>query len=717
MLCNTLTKQTARAQRSHIQNWHDRNSTFISLKFQTFSYTTTMKFSASVAFVVVAAAACSLVSAKNEGTASDLRRTRTRGEVQPEVLLELEPEAQPEAQTELQPEDVAAVPIVMDTAADLQAQSRIVGGTAVPNVATYPWFVQGRGCSGSLIAKDMVLTAAHCEGFPFDSGVLLNSLTAYDDIRAGRASKPAGANEPSVARFSNGARIQVPHPDYNSNSEANDYMLVKLQGAVPNAQLVELNFDDNFPAPNQELRVIGVGTTSANGPASDVLLQVDVNYVSNNQCNNLYGQGSIQGDVMICAAVANGGKDSCQGDSGGPLFDEATRKQVGVVSWGVGCADRRYPGVYSRLSGAEDWIKSVVCGNSASSSDFKPDFCNPTPTPPTPTPPTPTPPTPTPTTNTQSAVGSYKVEVIVLHDSYPGETGWTLKDSSGNVVLSQGIGTYNTPGGRVSRTVSVPDGLYEFEMLDSQGDGVCCRYGRGAYGIRINGGSLVVSGSRFGFSKAETFLVGSPDSVEYVVAIQYDLYPEETSWRLEDANGNFIVGVGAEQVFEDFAYYQFTLDVALTPGADYVFKLGDDYGDGFCCGNSGDGFIGLFAIINKALTNQLGGGAGKFKFSANAPFTVPANLAIKERSGGGTEKRVKLQNSLELPSTKVSKSKVLVTPCSDSLDVTFDVNDAIGSQTCAWLLPNMDQFEYLCQFEDVASICPSSCGMCGLDAP
>jgi trypsin len=702
-----------------------------------------MKFSAAASFLVAAAAACSLVSAKNEGTASASRRARTRGvvqpEVQPEVLLELEPEVQPEAQLELQPEDVAAVPIVMHTAAHLQAQSRIVGGTAVPNVATYPWFVQGRGCAGTLIARDMVLTAAHCEGFPFDSAVLLNSLTAYDDIRFGRASKPSGAQEPSVARFSNGARIQVPHPDYSPGSEANDYMLVKLQGAVPNAQLVELNFDDNFPVPNQSLRVIGVGTTAANGPVSDFLLQVDVNYVSNNQCNNLYGQGSIQGDVMLCAAVPNGGKDSCQGDSGGPLFDEASRKQVGVVSWGVGCADRRYPGVYARLSGAEQWIKSVVCGNSAASSEFKPDFCNPNPAPPAPAtsapappapatsapappapvtpapaPPAPAPPAPAP----PSTARSFEVEVIVLHDTYPGETGWTLKDSSGKVVLSQGIGTYNTPRGRVSRKVSVPDGLYEFEMLDSQGDGLCCRYGRGAYGVRINGGSLVVSGSQFGSSKAETFLVGNPDSVDYVVAIQYDLYPEETSWSLEDANGNFIAGVGAKQVFQDFAYFQFTLDGGLTPGADYVFRLADDFGDGFCCGNSGDGFIGLFAIINGALTKQLGGGAAQFQFNANAPFTVPADLAIRQRSGFGTEKQVKFQNSLELPSMKASKSKVVVVKsCSDSLDVTFEVNDAIGSQTCAWLLPNMDQFEYLCQFEDVASICPSTCGLCGLDAP
>jgi trypsin len=640
-----------------------------------------MKFSVVVSFVIATAiSTCSLVSAKtNDGTASDSRRT------------------------ELQPEDVAAVPILMHSAVHLPAQSRVVGGNLVQNVATYPWFVQGRGCAGTLIAADMVLTAAHCEGSPFSKRVLVNSLTAYDDIRAGRATMPDGAMAVQT-------ESQTPHPDYSSNSNANDYMLVKLAGAVPDAQLVELNFDDAFPIVNQALRVIGVGRTSQGGSVADSLRQVDVNYISNSDCDNYYGQESINGDVMICAGVVAGGKDSCQGDSGGPLFDESSRKQVGVVSWGYGCARPNFPGVYSRLSGAEEWIKEVVCGSSAASSDFPPDFCSTDPPANDPPPPANDPPHPTnnplPTNDPPTTGRLSEVEVIVKHDDWPLETGWVLKDSSGEVLLSQETGTYDTIDGRVSKTVLVPDGTYVFEMTDSLYDGICCDYGRGFYRIKINGESPVVNGGAFRSSIAETFVVGN--SVDYVVAIHYDRFPRETAWRLEDSKGVFVIGLGTNSVTERYADYAFPIDTGLVPGEAYVLLLEDQYGDGFCC-NYGEGYIRVFAIINNDYAEELGGVEGRFESNLEYTFSVPEDLV--ERSGSGTERQQKLSHSLMLHSTKAP------TLCLDVPGVTFDVDDEIGSQTCAWLLPNMDRFEYLCQFEDVAALCPRTCGKGSLCAP
>ena len=78
---------------------------------------------------------------------------------------------------------------------------------------------------------------------------------------------------------------------------------------------------------------------------------------------------------MTCSYSA--GKDSCQGDSGGPLIlggssSAATDIQVGIVSFGDGCAQIGVPGVYTRVSYYTTWIQSEICLWSS----FKPATCN-----------------------------------------------------------------------------------------------------------------------------------------------------------------------------------------------------------------------------------------------------------------------------------------------------------------------------------------------------
>ena len=80
--------------------------------------------------------------------------------------------------------------------------------------------------------------------------------------------------------------------------------------------------------------------------------KVSVPFVSEKTCKQAYGSSSITAG-MICAGRK--GKDSCQGDSGGPMVC-ADGHQVGVVSWGYGCAEEGYPGVYTRVAHYHDWI-------------------------------------------------------------------------------------------------------------------------------------------------------------------------------------------------------------------------------------------------------------------------------------------------------------------------------------------------------------------------
>ncbi|XP_026018660.1 prostasin-like isoform X3 [Astatotilapia calliptera] len=99
-------------------------------------------------------------------------------------------------------------------------------------------------------------------------------------------------------------------------------------------------------------------------PFPQTLQEVEVPVVGNRQCNCLNGVGTVT-DNMICAGVLAGGKDSCQGDSGGPMVSKqgSVWVQSGIVSFGFGCARPNLPGVYSRVSRYQSWIKSRIRSN------------------------------------------------------------------------------------------------------------------------------------------------------------------------------------------------------------------------------------------------------------------------------------------------------------------------------------------------------------------
>lgn len=120
----------------------------------------------------------------------------------------------------------------------------------------------------------------------------------------------------------------------------------------------------------ETVRVCGWGNTKYPGSSYPSTLKcVDVQYITVSDCNarNKYNGAILKG--MFCAGVSGGGKDACQGDSGGPvkkvimivLLSESHRfvksnQLVGAVSWGYGCAQAAYPGVYSDVAQFRNWI-------------------------------------------------------------------------------------------------------------------------------------------------------------------------------------------------------------------------------------------------------------------------------------------------------------------------------------------------------------------------
>jgi len=250
----------------------------------------------------------------------------------------------------------------------VSAQQKVVGGVDV-DIKDYPWQVAltssptGSGfCGGSIIGDSWVLTAAHCVNGDSPSNLY---------IRVGSSDPFAsGGDSYSVNQI-------IVHPSYSGNSY--DFALVEIDGAFAFSTYVDaidLVSPADIAAGVQDggvmATITGWGTTSSGGSLSSTLQMVEAPIVENNvACGSSTDSNGNSGDyscssldeTMICAGdLIDGGEDACQGDSGGPLAvrNAANTKWllIGATSWGYGCADVNYPGVWSKVSYVLDWITS-----------------------------------------------------------------------------------------------------------------------------------------------------------------------------------------------------------------------------------------------------------------------------------------------------------------------------------------------------------------------
>jgi secreted trypsin-like serine protease len=207
-----------------------------------------------------------------------------------------------------------------------------------------------------------VLTAAHCVVAAEGGRIRTNRAISTSGFRV-----LAGSNALAHDGTTRTVDRIVIHPQFRVTNERvpeNDLALLRVAGAPslvpvkrpPKSGVADLLKD------GARVRIFGWGTSSfdPDGAVSNTLLYAFVPVEERAKCNAPAVYDGLVKESMFCAGL--GFADACQGDSGGPAIGYINGKKylVGITSWGVGCTNKEYPGVYVNVAAYSRWIDETI---------------------------------------------------------------------------------------------------------------------------------------------------------------------------------------------------------------------------------------------------------------------------------------------------------------------------------------------------------------------